>query len=105
MRILRAEVLPKVLEVLRPLVVGDGTIEVVSSDAYDTRVECSFALRHNTDGPKYTSRLYLFHDTHERCTESHFDWFGNGQTRSIQPDRAVIVGLNPLTGKELSLRS
>jgi len=107
LRIFRSEVLPKQLEALSRLVIGDGKVELESVEAYDVRVLCIFKLLHKTGNrTEWISRIEFEHNTRDlhadtRFTSVYFDMFGTGSHKPIDVKRPIILGRNPVTGKEI----
>jgi predicted DNA-binding protein (UPF0251 family) len=104
-RVFQTEVLPRQLAALRPLALGEGTVEVQAFNAYDTRLECSFLLRHQVPGADgWVSKLAFVHNTSDHGTSVYFALKHPGETRSLDTKRPVILWRNPLTAREAVLK-
>ena len=109
LRIYRAEVLPKQLDALRQLVIGDGTVELEGLEAYDIRLRCRFILRHGSkDLPGWVTKMEFIHRTKDvgngsPRTAVYLDLFGNGKVDKIDVKRPIVLWRNPLTRKETVL--
>ena len=103
LRILDREVLPKVIEALKPLALGNGQVVLLSRAAYDHDVECLIEIRHFPDWKwlAITSKYKLRYDTLGEELFFEIDLLNNGQWRRIDPDRPIVLGRHPVTGKEI----
>jgi RNA polymerase sigma factor (sigma-70 family) len=106
LRLLRAEVEPKIVEALRSLIKGKGEVSIVSRAANGHHVICSAEVRNFIDQPDrtYVSRHRFVYDMLSDGFTLFSDPHGNGEFRSIDPNRPIILSRNPNTGKEIVVK-
>jgi RNA polymerase sigma factor (sigma-70 family) len=103
LRLLDHQVLPKVIEALKAQASGNAEVVVVSREAPDHRVLCQLELR-RTAGPGCVTYA-LEYDTLGAEFSLRVDLFGTGHFKRIDPNRPIVLGQNPFTGKEMVIPS
>jgi hypothetical protein len=95
LRVLRQELLPRVVEDLRPLALGGGEAAVTRLEALDYRAWFEVELRHRLpiSLPATRLRFYLHPDT-AGCSV-FFDRFGKGDFAGIRPHEPIVLLLQP----------
>jgi RNA polymerase sigma factor (sigma-70 family) len=101
LRILDRQVIPKIVEALRPQTLGTGEVVILSRTANDHRVGCEIEVRQSV-GKKGTKYSFCY-DPLGGVLGFGVDLFGTGHFKSIDPTRPIAV-VNPLTGKEVIIR-
>jgi hypothetical protein len=105
-RVLQAEILPRVVEALRPGVFGGGEVVVTRVDAHDYRAMCEVELRH-AGAPAGVSptRLRLYLNTATGGTAVQVDPWGDGGFRHLEPGRPIILARVPELKLDVTIRS
>lgn len=105
-RVFRTAVEPNLLVALKPMALGDGSVELAGVRAYDTRIVASVLLHHRPPGaPPFDSEISFDHDTWDKSTRPGFAFVRGGQGQEIDPARPIILWHNPWGGRDLVLQS
>lgn len=105
LRLLRAEIGPRLCEALQPLARPGTTVDVAKTDSYDSRVHCAVEadLRPKVPGAGERSRVEFFFDTATRRTEVYLRAHAEGPPRRIDLDRPVVLAKIPELKLELTM--
>jgi RNA polymerase sigma-70 factor (ECF subfamily) len=96
LRLFMSMVMPRQLEALHELTVGNGEVTVAegSLKAYETRLECTYLLHHRPkDGEPWVSYLRLSHHVERRLSRVEIDLHGTGKLKEIDPEKPVYWSL------------
>jgi hypothetical protein len=99
LRILNQQVLPKLLEALKPFAPGNGEIVVLAREAHDHHVDCVLEVRTSLGGKG--TRFEFEYDTLGAELDLRVDFFGRGKCEPVDPNRPIILWRNPFTGKDV----
>jgi hypothetical protein len=100
LRVFRAEILPLELEILKELLVGGGEVTLESVEAFDSRIDCVFLLKHRVEREGRVSRLRFLHAAEASRVWVFLDLDGDRRYRSIDLSKPIILWRNPFTGTE-----
>jgi RNA polymerase sigma factor (sigma-70 family) len=95
-RVLRDEILPRVVEALRPLALNGGDVRVTRLETFDFRSWFEVELRHGKlpFGPSVT-RLRVYFDTDNGAEYVFIDTLGTGRFELLRPNEPIILLLQP----------
>jgi RNA polymerase sigma-70 factor (ECF subfamily) len=101
LRVFRTEVLPRQLAALKALV-PDGEVELASAEAFDSRIEAVYRLRHTSGGPPW--RLRFLRGAAYPTVWVFTDFADAGRYRPIDVTKPIILWRNPVTKAEVVVR-
>lgn len=102
LRVFHAEVLPVQLDRLKTIALGGGEAELEGVRSYDTRLECTYRIRHHVLGTAGSvTRLWFIHNAVDGGTGVNLDLHGRGEWRPLDTRRPIILWRNPLTKAEV----
>jgi RNA polymerase sigma factor (sigma-70 family) len=106
LRLLRTDIGPKVCAALGPLGPADQAITLIEADAYDSRVKCVVegCLQPRVPGAGTKSRLAFYFDTGTRRTHVYYDRAADGNWKSIDLEKPVILAKFPKLKLEWTMK-
>jgi len=91
LRLLRAEVMPRVLPAVRSFLAGDGELRVVQERAFDSQVILELEGKRRTATGERVSRLRLRYCVFIRSVNMWTDIGATGHWKEIEPRRPIIL--------------
>jgi RNA polymerase sigma-70 factor (ECF subfamily) len=94
LRVLREDIVPKLLEALQPLLFGGGELNVLETSAEGTYVRCLIEGKHKIG---FTSRLRLRYQTLNGGLAIELDEFNTGKWKLITPHAPIQLFMGELS--------